>query len=108
MPGNDRVLLVEGPDDKHVVRHLSNRHKEMPEFCILDKEGIENLLENIGLENYWFPVARPSAFSWTRTTILTPGGVPWPAGFERRISRRLAALNQAIQLWMAPLASVSG
>ena len=50
MPGNDRVLLVEGPDDKHVVRHLSNRHKEMPEFCILDKEGIENLLEDIGLE----------------------------------------------------------
>ena len=50
MPGNDRVLLVEGPDDKHVVRHLSNRHKEMPEFCILEKEGIENLLEDIGLE----------------------------------------------------------
>ena len=50
MPGHDRVLLVEGPDDEHVVRHLSNLQEEMPEFCIFDKEGIENLLEDIGLE----------------------------------------------------------
>ncbi len=50
MPGKDRVLLVEGPDDEHVVRHLSIRHEGMPQFCILQKEGIENLLDFMGLE----------------------------------------------------------
>ena len=50
MDNNDRVLLVEGPNDKHVVRHLCNSHEEMPKFCILDKEGIEVLLEDIGSE----------------------------------------------------------
>ena len=50
MGSNDRVLLVEGQNDKHVVRHLCNRHEEMPEFCILDRGGIEVLLEVIGSE----------------------------------------------------------
>ena len=50
MPGKDRVLLVEGPDDEHVVWHLSNRHEGMPDFCILQKEGIENLLDFMALE----------------------------------------------------------
>lgn len=50
MDNNDRVLLVEGPNDKHVVRHLRNRHQAIPEFCIRDKGGIEGLLEDIGLE----------------------------------------------------------
>ena len=50
MDNNDRVLLVEGPNDKHVVRHLCNFHAEMPKFCVLDKEGIEVLLEDIGSE----------------------------------------------------------
>ncbi len=50
MDNNDCVLLVEGPNDKHVVRHLCNVHKEVPKFCILDKEGIEVLLEDIGSE----------------------------------------------------------
>ena len=50
MNNNDCVLLVEGPNDKHVVRHLCNRHQAIPEFCIRDKGGIEGLLEDIGLE----------------------------------------------------------
>lgn len=50
MDNNDRVLLVEGTDDEHVVRHLRDRHQEMPEFCIRGKGGIEALLEDIGLE----------------------------------------------------------
>ena len=50
MSGDDCVLLVEGQDDKHVVRHLSRRHDDMPEFCIFDKGGIQDLLEDIGLE----------------------------------------------------------
>ena len=50
MDNNDRVLLVEGQDDKHVVRHLCNFHAGMPRFCVLDKEGIEVLLEDIGSE----------------------------------------------------------
>ena len=50
MSGDDCVLLVEGLDDKHVVRHLSDRQEEMPNICIFDKDGIEGLLEDIGLE----------------------------------------------------------
>ena len=50
MSGDDCVLLVEGLDDKHVVRHLSDCQEEMPNICIFDKDGIEGLLEDIGLE----------------------------------------------------------
>ena len=50
MADNEQVLLVEGQDDSHVVRHLTSRHEEMPEFCILDKEGRDKLLEDMGAE----------------------------------------------------------
>ena len=50
MDGAAQVLFVEGPDDKHVVCHLTGRHDDMPEFCISDKEGRSNLLEDIGAE----------------------------------------------------------
>lgn len=50
MNNNGRVLLVEGENDKHVVLHLCKLDEEMPEFCILDKGGIEKLLEAIGSE----------------------------------------------------------
>lgn len=50
MDNNDRILLVEGADDEHVVWHLCNRHQAIPEFSIRDKKGIEGLLEDIGLE----------------------------------------------------------
>lgn len=50
MDNNDRVLLVEGTDDEHVVRHLRHRHRAMPQFSIRNKEGIEKLLDDIGLE----------------------------------------------------------
>ena len=50
MDNHDRVLLVEGTDDEHVVRHLRLRHRAMPQFSIQNKEGIDNLLDNIGLE----------------------------------------------------------
>ena len=49
-PREDRVLLVEGQDDKHVVRHLCNRSQPMPAFDIRDKGGIDNLLASIGPE----------------------------------------------------------
>lgn len=46
-----RVLLVEGLDDKHVVKHfvrrLSERAASMPSFCIRDKGGIKKLLASI-------------------------------------------------------------
>ena len=50
MDNNDRILLVEGADDEHVVWHLCNRHQAISEFSIRDKKGIEGLLEDIGLE----------------------------------------------------------
>lgn len=49
-PSARRVLLVEGPDDKHVVRHLCKRHQSTPNFDILDRGGLEPLLETVGAE----------------------------------------------------------
>lgn len=49
-PIEDRVLLVEGQDDKHVVLHLCRRSGAMPPFRIEDKDGIDNLLASIGPE----------------------------------------------------------
>lgn len=67
-PSPDGVLLVEGPDDKHVVLHICNRcpsfsvasedehvvrlHPSQPTsaFSISDKGGINQLLEAISLE----------------------------------------------------------
>lgn len=45
-----RVLLVEGPDDKHVVAHLCRNDALMPELPILDKGGISPLLKAIEAE----------------------------------------------------------
>ena len=46
----ERILLVEGVDDKHVVRHLCERHQDIPEFCIREKIGFPNLKAAIGPE----------------------------------------------------------
>ena len=45
-----RVLLVEGPDDKHVVIHLSERSGLAQNFWIIEKEGKDTLLDSIVLE----------------------------------------------------------
>ena len=45
-----RVLLVEGPDDRHVVIHLSERSGLEQNFWIIVKEGVDTLLDSIVLE----------------------------------------------------------
>ena len=45
-----RLLLVEGEDDRHVVRHLRDRQPDMPQFDICDKRGFPNLRDSIGPE----------------------------------------------------------
>ena len=51
-PNHHRVLLVEGADDMHVVRHLQDRQdrSDIPAFDIVDKDGIANLIRAIGPE----------------------------------------------------------
>ena len=44
------VLLVEGQDDLHVVRHFCGRSPPMPQFCTLDKGGLDKLLPAISVE----------------------------------------------------------
>ena len=44
---SDRALLVEGPDDKHVVQHLCRTLALSQEFRIADKEGFSNLRKAI-------------------------------------------------------------
>ena len=45
-----RILLVEGADDKHVVRHLCNARPDIPDFEIADKTGLPALVRAIGPE----------------------------------------------------------
>ncbi len=50
MDDTGRVLLVEGKNDKHVVRHLCYRNESMPEFRIQVKDNVDTLLNGIGAE----------------------------------------------------------
>ena len=42
-----RVLLVEGRDDERVVSGLRRRIAAMPDFGVIDKNGINNLLSSL-------------------------------------------------------------
>ncbi len=44
------VLLVEGPNDEHVVKQICNRSGPLPKFKIIAREGIAPLLRSIGGE----------------------------------------------------------
>ena len=45
------VLLVEGPDDKHVAEHIWWRCQNAePTFCALEKDGVDKLLDAIDTE----------------------------------------------------------
>ena len=50
MDAYDRVLLVEGEDDKHFVMHLCNRIDDLPQFEIKVKGRISILLNSIVTE----------------------------------------------------------
>ncbi len=50
MDNNDRVLLVEGQDDEHVVRHLCLRSQPIPPFHIENKLNVDTLLDSIKQE----------------------------------------------------------
>ena len=47
---SDRVLLVEGQDDKYVVQHLCERHQSTRSFSIDDKGNIDQVLKSIANE----------------------------------------------------------
>ncbi len=47
---NERILLVEGEDDEHVVRHLYKKACGIePNFRIVNQRGYEKLLEALGV-----------------------------------------------------------
>ena len=52
LPGgtSDRVLLVEGPDDEHVVAHLCDRSRLPRDFGIVQKGGFSGLSKSISVE----------------------------------------------------------
>ena len=52
LPGgtSDRVLLVEGPDDEHVVKHLCDRSGLPCNFSIVQKGGFSDLSRSIPVE----------------------------------------------------------
>jgi hypothetical protein len=45
----DRLLVVEGPDDKHVFLAILNRHQFEPPFEIRDEGGFERLLARLSV-----------------------------------------------------------
>lgn len=47
---SERVLLVEGQDDLHVVKHIRKLNQPMPEFRILPKDGVKRLIKSIRQE----------------------------------------------------------
>lgn len=49
-PVPDRVLLVEGRGDRHVVDHICRRSQPVPDFQIKEKGGIDRLLASISVE----------------------------------------------------------
>ena len=50
MDNNDRVLLVEGQDDEHVVKHLYLRSHPILPFHIENKSNVDTLLDSIKQE----------------------------------------------------------
>ena len=46
-PAQNRILLVEGQNDEHVVRHIRARHPSAPSFDIANKDGIGEVLKSI-------------------------------------------------------------
>ena len=44
------ILMVEGQNDKHVVRHIRDRLSPKPVFHIQDKDGLDPLLQTVGAE----------------------------------------------------------
>ena len=46
----ERILLVEGPDDEHVIWHICRRHGDLASFEIRQTGGIDNLLDAIEAE----------------------------------------------------------
>lgn len=45
-----KLLLVEGVDDKAVVKHFHDQHQHLPEFAISNKRGLPGLLDSISPE----------------------------------------------------------
>ena len=45
----DPLLLVEGPNDKHVIRHLVELHDPTLDFAIRDYEGIDGVLTRVSI-----------------------------------------------------------
>ena len=45
-----RILLVEGQDDAHVVKHLIDGDEDIEDFTIVVKDGLPNLLAGLPLE----------------------------------------------------------
>ena len=50
METHARLLLVEGQDDHHVVRHIRDRHGLIPSFSISSRGSVEQVLRAIPIE----------------------------------------------------------
>ena len=46
----ERLLVVEGPDDRHVICHIVKRCTQLPDFEIEDRGSVEKLVASIGAD----------------------------------------------------------
>lgn len=78
---SERILLVEGQNDMHVVRHLWFRYRQAdPEFYISVKNNVEVLIQDI----------RGEILSETRTVVgILVDADDYPANHWRAVSDRL-------------------
>lgn len=106
-----RVLLVEGPNDMHVVAHLWRRYRGIdPNFCISVKGSVEKLLQSIRgeilndertavgilVDADDFPINRwQSVDDRLKKAEITHQGNPTPSGI-------IIESNPRVGVWLMP------
>lgn len=88
-----KLLLVEGVDDQEVVRHICNRHTDLPSFQIQNMKGRPKLMAAITLE---IKVSGRAALG-----ILLDANDDLPSRWES-LSDRLKKVNILIPSQMSP------
>lgn len=112
-----RLLLVEGPNDKHVVWQVCNHHPALPDFYIHDRNGVNAVLGSIGSELI-VPGRRALGIlvdsddsrhsRWDEVVYqlreegITPPNSPHPDGTT------IATGNQRVGVWLMPNNQAAG
>lgn len=109
----DAILLVEGQDDKHVVKNLLLAHGLNSEFEVKDKEGLDNLLSTLPTELRASDLKRlgvivdadsPIASRWSqvRAVLIKAGYATAPSQPDGGGAILSAPGKPTVGVWMMP------